>query len=188
MPTKVELGKRVREERLKQSLTLKAVENLSGVSATHISQIERGITWPTVNALGKVAGALKKNMSVFLEDVELPEISRLTGTGNTMVLSEHPRVVLRSLSSGIPGGKLKFYVLTAHPGNKDGKETIVTHTHEGDECGVVLSGRIEVKVGDEIVTLKQGESIHFNGTRPHGIRNVGNGVSDSVWAAWSLGI
>jgi len=44
---------------------------------------------------------------------------------------------------------------------------------------VVLSGRIEVKIGDEIVTLKQGESIHFNGTRPHGIRNVGNGVSDS---------
>jgi transcriptional regulator with XRE-family HTH domain len=98
MPTKAELGKRVREERLKQSLTLKAVENLSGVSATHISQIERGITWPTVNALGKVAGALKKNMSVFLEDVELPEISRLSGTGNTMVLSEHPRVILRSLS------------------------------------------------------------------------------------------
>jgi transcriptional regulator with XRE-family HTH domain len=188
MPTKAELGKRVREERLRQSLTLKTVENLSGVSATHISQIERGITWPTVNALHKVATALKKNMSVFLEEVELPEVSRLAGTGNTMILSEQPKVVLKALSSGIPGGRLKFYMLVAHPGNKDGKETMVTHSHEGDECGLVLSGRIEVKVGDEILTLKQGDSIHFNGNRLHGIRNVGTNISESVWAAMSLGV
>jgi len=188
MPTKSELGKRVREERLRQSLTLKAVENLAGVSATHISQIERGITWPTVNALHKVATALKKNMSVFLEEVELPEVSKLAGTGNTMILSEHPKVVLRALSSGIPGARLKFYMLIAHPGNKDGKEMMVTHSHEGDECGLVLSGRIEVKIGDEILTLKQGDSVHFNGHKPHGIRNVGTNVSESVWAAMSLGV
>ena len=188
MPTKVELGKRVRDERTRQALTLKSVEHLSGVSATHISQIERGITWPTVNALDKIARALKRNTSFFLEDVELPEICRLCGDGSTMVLSEDPRVVLKALSNGIPGGKIKFYTLTAPP--SDGKERgiIVTHYHEGDECGLCLSGRIEVKVGDEIITLKQGESVHFNGTKPHGIRNIGHSTSESVWAAWSLGV
>jgi transcriptional regulator with XRE-family HTH domain len=191
MPTKADLGKRVREERLKQSLTLKAVESLSGVSATHISQIERGITWPTVNALHKVATALKKNTSFFLEDVELPEICRLAGTGNTMILSEQPKLVLRPLSYGIPGGRIRFYMLVAHPSGKDkekDKEQVFTHCHEGDECGMVLSGRIEVKIGDEVVPLKQGESIHFNGAKPHGIRNIGNGPSESVWAALSLGM
>lgn len=188
MPSKLELGRRVREERIKQALTLKAVEGLSGVSATHISQIERGITWPTVNALDKIARALRKNTSFFLEEVELPDICRLSGNGSTMILSEDPKVVLRSLSFGIPGGRLKFYVLTAHPTNGKGKGDIVTHCHEGDECGYVLSGRIEIKVGDETVALKSGESIHFNGTKQHGIRNVGHGVSESVWAAWSLGV
>jgi transcriptional regulator with XRE-family HTH domain len=188
MPTKTELGKRVREERTKQALTLKAVEHLSGVSATHISQIERGITWPTVNALDKIARALKRHTSFFLEDIDLPEICRLAGNGNTMIMSENPKVVLRSLSFGIPGGRLRFYTLTAHPSNgKDGSD-FVTHIHEGDECGYVLSGRIEVKVGEEVVQLKQGESIHFNGTKPHGIRNAGQAVSESVWAAWSLGV
>lgn len=188
MPSKVELGRRVREERTKQALTLKAVEGLAGVSATHISQIERGITWPTVNALDKIARALKKNTSFFLEDVELPDICRLSGDGNTMILSENPKVVLRCLSFGIPGGRLKFYMLTAHPANGKDRSTVVTHCHEGDECGYVLSGRLEVKVGDEVIALKPGESIHFNGTKPHGIRNVGHGASDSVWAAWSLGV
>jgi len=41
MPTKAELGKRVREERLKQSLTLKAVENLSGLGHPHFPDRER---------------------------------------------------------------------------------------------------------------------------------------------------
>jgi len=188
MPTKVELGKRVREERTRQALTLKAVEKASGVSATHISQIERGITWPTVNALDKVARALKRKTSFFLEEVELPEICRLSGNGNTMVLSENPKVVLKSLSFGIPGSKIRFYTLTAHPGNGKERAEIKTHVHEGDECGYVLSGRIEVKIGDDVVTLKPGESIHFNGARPHGVRSAGSGVSESVWAAWSLGI
>jgi transcriptional regulator with XRE-family HTH domain len=187
MPSKVELGRRVREERTKQALTLKAVENLSGVSATHISQIERGITWPTVNALDKIARALRKNTSFFLEDVELPDICRLSGNGNTMVLSEAPKVVLKTLSIGIPGGKIKFYTLTAYPTNGKDRGEFVTHLHEGDECGYVVTGRIEIRVGDEVLTLKSGESIHFNGTKPHGIRNVGQSISESVWAAWSLG-
>jgi mannose-6-phosphate isomerase-like protein (cupin superfamily) len=188
MPSKVELGKRVREERNRQALTLKAVEGRSGVSATHISQIERGITWPTVNALDKIARALKKNTSFFLEEVELPDMCRLSGNGSTMILSENPKVVLRSLSFGIPGGRIKFYVLTAHPTDGKDRGEIVAHCHEGDECGYVLSGRIELKVGDEIVVLKPGESVHFNGTKPHGIRNVGHSVSESVWAAWSIGV
>jgi transcriptional regulator with XRE-family HTH domain len=188
MPTKVELGKRVREERTRQALTLKAVEKASGVSATHISQIERGITWPTVNALDKVARALRRKTSFFLEEVELPEICRLSGNGNTVILCENPKVVLKSLSFGIPGSRIRFYTLTAQPCNGKEKPEIRTTVHEGDECGYVLSGRLEVRVGDEVITLKPGESIHYNAARPHGVRNGGGTVSESVWAAWSLGI
>lgn len=185
MPSKSELGKRIREERLRQALTLKDVEGRSGVSATHISQIERGITWPTVNALAKVATALEKNTSFFLEEVELPEISVSAGS-EPMVLLEQPRVSMRPLTNGIPGGKIHFYKLVAGPG-KGVEKFVPGHVHEGDECGWVLSGHIEVKVGDEVFDLKEGESIHFSGCKYHGIRNVGDGVSESVWAALSMG-
>jgi transcriptional regulator with XRE-family HTH domain len=185
MPSKTELGKRIREERLRQSKTLKDVEGRSGVSATHISQIERGITWPTVNALHKVATALQKNTSFFLEEVELPEICVSTGA-NPVILSEKPRVVMQPLTNGIPGGKLHFYMLTVEPDGGAAK-FVPGHEHEGDECGWVLSGRIQVKIGDEIKELKKGDAIHFNGTKFHGIRNLGNEVSESVWAALSVG-
>jgi transcriptional regulator with XRE-family HTH domain len=187
MPTKTELGRRIREERVKRSLTLKEVEHRSGVSATHISQIERGITWPTVNALHKVASALEKNTSFFLEEVELPDVCTLSGDGSTMVLSEEPRLVLKTMTNGIPGGRLHFYTLIAGPaGQETGFPRL--HCHEGDECGWVLSGRLELKVGDEVFRLKAGDTVHFSGCKPHGIRNVGDEVSESVWAAFSLGI
>ena len=187
MPTKSDLGKRIREERGRQELTLKEVEGRAGVSATHISQIERGITWPTVNALDKIAKALTKNASFFLEEVELPEVSKLEGDGAAVILTEKPRLVLKPLTTGIPGGRLHFYMLIADPAN--GRDTYPKiHSHEGDECGWVLSGRLEVKVGDEVFELREGDAIHFNGTKPHGIRNVGNKVSESIWTAWSLGM
>ena len=185
MPSKSELGKRIREERLRQSLTLKEVEGRSGVSATHISQIERGITWPTVNALAKVATALEKNTSFFLEEVELPEINVSTGR-DPMILLEQPRVLMRPLTNGIPGGKIHFYKLVADPGNGVHKY-VPGHVHEGDECGWVLSGHIQVKVGDEVFDLKAGDAIHFSGSKLHGIKNVGDEVSESVWAALSMG-
>ncbi len=185
MPSKTELGKRIREERLRQTLTLKDVQSRSGVSATHISQIERGITWPTVNALSKVATALEKHMSFFLEDVEIPEICVST-VRNPMILMEQPRVAMRPLTNGIPGGKIHFYKLVADPGNGVDK-FVPGHVHEGDECGWVLSGQIQVKVGDEVFDLKKGDAIHFSGSKFHGIRNTGDEVSESVWAALSVG-
>jgi transcriptional regulator with XRE-family HTH domain len=186
MPTKSELGRRIREERVRQSLTLKKVEERSGVSATHISQIERGITWPTVNALHKVATALDKNTSFFLEEVELPDVSVTRRNTDPMVLCEEPRVVMTPLTNGIPGGKLHFYLLVAEPGGQRAR-FVADHVHEGDECGCVLSGRLEVKVGDQTFELKEGDAIHFKGTKPHGIRNVGDTVSRSLWTAFSLG-
>ena len=187
MPTKTEIGRRIREERTKRSLTLKEVEHRSGVSATHISQIERGITWPTVNALHKVATALEKNTSFFLEEVELPDVSKLAGDGSTMLVSEEPRLVLKTLTNGIPGGRMHFYKLVADPAGKH-TDYPRLHCHEGDECGWVLSGNVELTVGDEVFELTEGDSVHFNGCKTHGIRNIGDGVSESVWAAFSLGI
>jgi transcriptional regulator with XRE-family HTH domain len=185
MPSKSELGRRLRQSRVEKSLTLKDVEGRSGVSATHISQIERGITSPTVNALERIARALEKNTSFFLEDVELPEICTLQGDGREVVVSERPKIILKSLTHGIPGGVLHTYMMIAQPSPKGGQE-VKLHEHEGDECGYVIDGKLELRVGDEVIELDEGDSVHFKATLPHGVRNIGDKVSHSVWAATSI--
>ena len=71
------IGERLRECRKRQRLTLKAIENLAGVSATHISEIERGKTSPTIGALSKIAHALGKDITFFVEDEPLADICNL---------------------------------------------------------------------------------------------------------------
>lgn len=63
----MELGRRVKQLRLQKGMTLKEIEAKVGVSATHVSEVERGKTSPTVGALSKIAAALEVNASYLID-------------------------------------------------------------------------------------------------------------------------
>ena len=56
-------------------MTLKNVEAKASISATHISEIERGKTSPTIGALLRIADALEKDPAYFIEADELDDVS-----------------------------------------------------------------------------------------------------------------
>ncbi len=72
MPTKEEVGRRVRMARFRRDMTLKEVATRSGMSATHISEIERGKTSPTIGALQRIASALDERPAHFVEERDAP--------------------------------------------------------------------------------------------------------------------
>ncbi|TPW03856.1 MAG: Cro/CI family transcriptional regulator, partial [bacterium] len=72
---RVELGQRLRDARRQSGLTLKDLDQAAGLSATHISEIERGKTSPTIGVLIRIAGALGKDASYFVEPEALPDVS-----------------------------------------------------------------------------------------------------------------
>jgi quercetin dioxygenase-like cupin family protein len=53
--------------------------------------------------------------------------------------------------------------------------------HEGYEYGYVLSGVLEVTVGHEVFVLREGESLGFDSTIPHILRNIGDTAFQGVW-------
>ena len=56
--------------------------------------------------------------------------------------------------------------------NAEEQEIEVT-THDGQECDIVVSGSLEVKVGDHSVTLNEGDSIYYDSATPHGMVAIG---------------
>jgi quercetin dioxygenase-like cupin family protein len=56
----------------------------------------------------------------------------------------------------------------------------VGYQHEGEEFVYVLSGEIEVIVGDHVNTLDAGESLHFNSGIRHKLRNIGDEKAELV--------
>ena len=57
------------------------------------------------------------------------------------------------------------------PGAGTGKHAL---THVGEECGIILKGRLEVTVGEETLVLGEGDAYYFDSSRPHFFRNIGN--------------
>ena len=94
---------------MERRLTLKQVEAAAGLSATHLSEIERGRTSPTVGALLRIARALGKHPAYFVEPRELPEISGSAGLDGTFEIGAGASA--RPLSTGIAGGRLHPYSL-----------------------------------------------------------------------------
>src|SRR5256885_11936142 len=110
-----ELGRRIRKCRLDSRMTLKAVEQASGLSATHLSEIERGRTSPTIGALVRIARALNKDASYFIEAEERPDVAHMTREQVRTVSSKTPGLTIESLTPGVPGSGIFAYRLLIQP-------------------------------------------------------------------------
>lgn len=114
MTSPIELGRRIRETRLRQGLTLKELDDRAGLSATHLSEIERGRTSPTVGALLRIARALGHEPAYFLEPEILPDIAHTRADQVDKDLVGGAAVEL--VTPGITGGRLRGARLRLAPG------------------------------------------------------------------------
>ncbi|HEX6791933.1 MAG TPA: XRE family transcriptional regulator [Candidatus Krumholzibacteria bacterium] len=164
-----EAGRRIRRLRAEKNLTLKMVEAASGVSATHVSEIERGETIPTIGALSRIARALGKRTAFFLEENELADVSVLTAESRVRESTAGGSASLERLTASIPGGCIQATRVTLAPGRS---HRSIRHGHDGVEAMVVLRGRVRVDVGDAAHELSIGDTIHFDATLPHAYTNA----------------
>jgi len=169
MPEKAELGKRIKKTREEKHLTLKSIEASAGISATHISEIERGKTSPTLGALLRIAGALEKDPAYFLEEEELGEVSVVTLENRLRESLPEEAGTIERLTTCIPGGRLQACVITLEPGKSRRPEQ---HAHFGNEAAVVLSGSIRFSVRDATFDLEDGDAIHYHSMEPHRFENA----------------
>jgi transcriptional regulator with XRE-family HTH domain len=162
-----ELGPRIRLIRGSLGLTLKDIEGRGGISATHVSGIERGKASPTVVALGRIAEALGLPAAVLLDPPMLPDVSAVSEAERGGRTLQWGAATLESLTEPIKGGTLGAYILRLPVG----PEPALTHRHEGEEWLTVLSGVAEVRLEDARYLLLEGDSLHF---RAHGMHSYAN--------------
>jgi transcriptional regulator with XRE-family HTH domain len=179
MPDKLELGERLKRFRLGRNLTLKEVELKAKVSATHISEIERGMTSPTVGALTKIARALGSEPSYFLQSDDTPSVSVVRRPNRHVLTDNKWGARLNRLCTGIRGSELSFLEIELDPGRNEKVEPV---SRNGEEFLYVIKGVVEVYVGRDRHLLKEGDSLHFRMSEPHSIRNIGDGKASLMWA------
>ena len=180
MPSKQELGERIKRFRLERNLTLKEVEVKAKVSATHVSEIERGMTSPTVGALTKIARALGTEPSYFLRSNAYPAFSLVRKTERKILGYDNWGARINCLSDGISTASVSFLEVELAPGLN---RTMEPMTHTGEELIHILKGVVEIHVAADRHLLKEGDSIHFQSKEPHTVKNIGDGQARFLWVA-----
>ena len=162
-----ELGRRLRALRLDRRMTLKQVEVLAELSATHLSEIERGRTSPTIGALVRVARALGKDASYFIESEERTEIQHQPAERLT-ARPLPPGVSCSALTTGIPGSKIFSYRIEFSGG------TLSLEPQEipGDATYLVRRGEIEARFGDVTTLLAEGDAAQSTFDLKHRLRSA----------------
>ena len=176
-----ELGLRMRKIRLERRMTLKQVERAADLSATHLSEIERGRTSPTIGALVRIARALGRDTSYFIEREERNEVAHLP-RDHAQKIQVGPGVEAMALTRGIPGSRLFAYRLRLTPGpGKQGEFLLpASEDADGEALYYVRSGKVTSRFGDEEVTLGEGDGVQAGFSLAHQVRPAGQGAVELI--------
>jgi len=72
------------------------------------------------------------------------------------------------VGKNLKNNQLQMMLERYKPGADTGQNML---THESEESGIILEGRLEVTVGDEVYYLNSGDAYLFNSTIPHRFKN-----------------
>ncbi len=175
------LGPQIRELRKARGLTLTDLARRTGLSIGHLSQVERGLSTPTIRQLQQISAAMGVQIGWFFRSD--PPVD---GDDARVVVRSNRRRVLTIGDAGVTDEllvpdldrEIEMLLCTIHPGMGSGDEP---YSHEGEEAGFILSGEMDLWVDDQHFHLKAGDSFAFASTRPHRYRNAGTSALQVIW-------
>jgi transcriptional regulator with XRE-family HTH domain len=176
------LGERIRHRRRAEKLSLKDLAERSGISIGLLSQIERGLSSPSLRVLASLADALKLGLADLFTDgpaapaadekivVRADERKKLTfwRTGISKEL----------LTPQIEDATLDIFFVVLESGGTSGSQL---YSHEGEEGGLVLEGSIAINIDGKEHRLQAGDSFRFTSTRQHSFWNAGTTTARVLW-------
>ncbi|TCO61107.1 helix-turn-helix domain-containing protein [Actinocrispum wychmicini] len=190
MPKEPSVGARIRHERKARKLTLRELAAQCGISVSFLSQLERDLARPSVGTLHNLAEAFGLSMADLLADGDPGSSGWGRAAGRLEQSARYAEVVRADRRKTIiyPGSGIHNELLTPDlgralqmmwvvipVGQDTGPEPL---SHEGEECGLVIQGRVGVWVGpageEEYYELGPGDAIYQLSKHPHRSRNIGD--------------
>lgn len=159
------IGKKLLKLRRGKNLTLKNLANETGLSTKYISQVEKGEVTPPVSVLLQLSRALEIDSSILLKE----ERARAEEESKEGYRRRTEEYTYENLTPEAGHKHLKAFRVFIDP---ESEHKGVSYQHLGEEFQYVLKGKVEVMVGENKNVLGPGESLHFNSSIVHKLRNI----------------
>lgn len=181
------LGAQLRAAREALGLTLKALADSMGVTPSLLSQIETDKVQPSLNTLYQLVSRLNLSIDALLGVGDGRSGGPLAVEVRPTVqrAEENPVLVL---STGVrwerlAGGAeetMEPLIITFPPHTTSSPASGLSQ-YQGYEFGLLLEGRLTLKLGFDSYDLNAGDSVHFDAFRPHEYVNETDEPARGVW-------
>ncbi|MEM9240636.1 MAG: XRE family transcriptional regulator [Pseudomonadota bacterium] len=185
------LGSEIREVRKARGLTLNDLSDSISCSTAYLSRIELGSAKVSVALLKEISSALSVDSNWFFP--------RQSGAGplerKHVVRAEHRRSLSGmytrtteelgfedELLSSTLSGQCYLILSRFRPGAGTPPEPLEGYSFDGEQHAIVLTGEVELRLDDEVIVLRQGDSFSYPSLIAHRFRNRTDKEATMVWA------
>jgi transcriptional regulator with XRE-family HTH domain len=174
------VGNTLSELRQSRALSLDELSRLAGVSKSMLSQIERNQANPTVAVVWRLANALGVPLGTLLDGARppAPAITTVAGHDTPSLRSPDGKCELRILGPIELAGQFEWYELTVQPGGR-----LESQAHEPgsrEHLSVLGAGTLQLRSGEDVSTLHDGETARYAVDVPHAIVNPGDATVQAL--------
>ena len=170
----MDIGKKLRELRKQNDLTLEDLASRSELTKGFLSQVERNLTAPSIATLEDILEALGSNLSEFFHEEEEKQI--VFGVDDFFV-DEKEDYQVEWIIPNAQKNQMEPILIELPAGG----ESFEVEPHNGEEFGYVLKGRIRVHVGKRASDASAGESFYYRAAKTHYIENAGKTEAVVIW-------
>lgn len=167
------MGKRLRDIRAEKGLSIDYLANETGFSADYISRVEKGEIMPPVATILRLSKALEIDSGILLK-AERDEAGKRKAEDFKKRTEDYSYQALtpEAVHKHLKAFKVFIDPVSDHKG--------VSYQHEGEEFIYVIKGKVEVTVGDNKNILGPEDSLHFNSSIVHKLRNLSSEKAEMV--------
>ncbi|MDR5906111.1 cupin domain-containing protein [Franzmannia qiaohouensis] len=166
-----DVGARLKQLRLRATLSQRELAKRAGVTNSTISLIEQNSVSPSVSSLKKILDAMPVSISEFFAG-EQASHERVFYRASELTEIGDGQLSWRLVGARRPNRSMSIIHERYPPGADTGADML---EHEGEEGGVVVAGTIELTVDGEARLLTAGDAYYFDSRLPHRFRNVSDG-------------
>ncbi len=168
------LGAMLRDHREQAGLSLEEAGEALQTSPSELGRIETGDLAPSVSFLLRAAQLFRVDPARFL--ARAAEVRSDRRRAESFVKRTR-NYSYRTLTPGAEEKHLRAFWVTIDP-RQDHK--MIEYRHEGEEFVYVFKGEVDIKVGEDLHRLKKGNSLHFDASIPHHLRNPSRNKTELI--------
>ncbi len=160
----MKIGQRIKEFRLKNSLTLEELASRTELSKGFLSQLENDLTSPSIATLADITEALGVDLEQFFAKEKDEQIVFST---QDFFIDKQSDYTIHWIVPNAQKNDMEPILIEIAP---NGYSQLI-EPHSGQEFGYVLKGKIQLEFDGFSQTLKKGDTFYLKGNKAHRLKN-----------------